>query len=196
MARLAFLWGYCEATWFFVVPDVGLTFAALLGFRRSLRAVLACLAGSMLGAVTIYLFSRMDWPVLWSCLPGFKPAMLTVAEEQLQARGASAVMLGPEAGIAYRFYVFLAARSGVGLVSLLAWTPFARLLRMLLMMGTGERLPLRIHLFSWGIFWVLVYAGYWGLFLDARYSEFSWFADGRGVVARFCVARQKLSVNF
>lgn len=180
----AFLWGYCEATWFFVIPDVGLTFIALhLGWRRSLRPLAGAVLGAGLGAATIYLFRDWHWPWLWSHLPGFLPGMLPMAGAQLQAEGASALLEGPQAGIPYRVYVWLAAAQGVSLGSILAWTPLARIPRMLvpMLIAVGfqqlcSRMPApvgpryrEVNRGLWICLWTLLYAAYWGWFLE-RYS--------------------------
>lgn len=36
---LGFLWGFSEALWFFVIPDVLLTLVALFSLRRALMAM-------------------------------------------------------------------------------------------------------------------------------------------------------------
>ena len=52
---IAAAWGLAEATLFFIVPDVLLTWLA--GFRPRLvwRAVAACLGGALLGGLLMYL---------------------------------------------------------------------------------------------------------------------------------------------
>lgn len=178
---VAFLWGYCEATWFFIIPDAGLTFIALhLGLRRSLRPLLAAVLGAMLGATTIYALAALNWPGLWSHLPGFLPKMLGVAGEQVRSQGSAALLEGPQAGIPYRVYVWLAAAQGVPLGSVLLWTPLARLPRMVTPMLIGvtfqqlcSRLPApigpryrQVNVGLWVALWTLIYIGYWGWYLN------------------------------
>lgn len=178
----AFLWGYCEATWFFVIPDVGMTFIALhVGLRRSLKPLLAATLGAALGAVSLYALQSLYWPGLWGHLPGFLPGMLPVAGQQLEAQGAAALLEGPWAGIPYRVYVWLAAQQGLPLLAVLAWTPVARLPRMVVPMlfAVGfQRLTSRlvgptyrrVNAGLWVCLWALIYAAYWGWFLQ-RYSS-------------------------
>ena len=45
---IAFVWGFAEATAFFIVPDVYLGFVALFNWRRGLSAMAATLIGAML----------------------------------------------------------------------------------------------------------------------------------------------------
>lgn len=52
---IAFLWGFAEATAFFIVPDVYLGFVALFNWRRGLLAAFAALLGAMLGGSIMYL---------------------------------------------------------------------------------------------------------------------------------------------
>src|SRR5258706_1708194 len=50
----SFVWGLAESSFFFFVPDVGLTFLALRNYRAALRATLAALAGALIGGALMY----------------------------------------------------------------------------------------------------------------------------------------------
>jgi membrane protein YqaA with SNARE-associated domain len=56
----AALWGFAEATVFFIVPDVLLTAAAMGSLRRGLRAAGFALAGAVAGGVAVMLWARAD----------------------------------------------------------------------------------------------------------------------------------------
>lgn len=174
---VAFLWGFSEATWFFVIPDVYLTFVALMTWRRSGWCLLAVLLGTMCGACLVYGLSAWNWANLWAALPGFRGGMVTTASEQIREFGASAVQLGPANGIPYRHYIWVAANQQVGLGALLLATPLARLPRMMIAMVlawgaarvTRTWFSIETHGASWVLVWLTAYIFYWGYFLPQTY---------------------------
>jgi len=51
----AFLWGFAEATLFFIVPDVLLTLLAVrFGWRRAIMPLLFCLSGAVVGGAVFF----------------------------------------------------------------------------------------------------------------------------------------------
>jgi membrane protein YqaA with SNARE-associated domain len=49
-----FIWGFAEATLFFIVPDVLLTFIALYSFRRSVKVLASILLGALAGGTLMF----------------------------------------------------------------------------------------------------------------------------------------------
>ena len=124
---LAFVWGLAEATVFFIVPDVWLTFVALRGVRRAFVAaawaVLGALAG---GAVMLWLGARAPEAAsrLVDAVPAISPALVRHVHAQVDAQGLLAVLLGPIGGIPYKIYaVDWGARHGGWLAFLLVSVP-------------------------------------------------------------------------
>src|SRR5437667_2766621 len=107
MNVLAFSWGFAEATFFFLVPDVALMFIALRGFGAGLRASAAALAGALLGGSLMYICGR-EVPsaaeAFLSHVPGIHTALLATVRETLALNGAAALSLGPLRGIPYKIY--------------------------------------------------------------------------------------------
>src|SRR5579864_4026571 len=56
-----FIWGFAEATLFFIVPDVLLTFIALYSFRRSVKVLAFILLGALVGG-TLMLYAGQHSP--------------------------------------------------------------------------------------------------------------------------------------
>lgn len=184
---LAFLWGWSEATWFFVVPDVLLTFTALLGWRVVVLATASAALGSMLGAATLYALPEPALQALiawWKALPVVREAMFSAAAAHLQS-GPWGMSEGPAAGIPYRVYVSLCREAGTPLSSVLWVTPWVRLERMIfpplvalavlaamrrLNRGQVDGAPVERNCsIVWGLVWVAIYGYYWGVFLPARF---------------------------
>lgn len=134
---IAGLWGFAEATLFFLVPDIWLTAIAV---RRGLKpALLACptaLAGALLGGLAMYGWGAanpeaardvLDW------VPGVDPAMIAEVQTSLAEDGVTATFMGPLYGVPYKIYAVEAAGAGIGLAIFLAVSIPARLLRFLVL---------------------------------------------------------------
>jgi hypothetical protein len=167
------LWGLAEATLFFIVPDVWLTFLALKNLHRSLVAAVWALGGALLGGVAMYSFGAHAHDAGWRALdavPAISPALIAHVHVQVEEHGLWAMLLGPIGGIPYKIYaVVWGARHGSVLAFLLVSLP-ARGVRFFLApaLTAGIRrlvLPLtRGHAaFEAGLlaaFWVGLYAFY------------------------------------
>jgi len=130
--RVSFLWGFSEATLFFILPDVAVGAVALFGLRRGLRATGAAVAGAVLGGVALYLAARWTGPPIRMMLdqvPGVPTSFLTRVQHDVAEQGGLALFLGPTHGIPYKLYAAEWALSGRSLGSLLAWTVLARTAR-------------------------------------------------------------------
>jgi len=90
LARLAgFWWGFAEGVFFFIVPDVYVTFAALFSLRTGVVAWVASIAGSLTGVVTVYLLVALgvNYVPFLNLIPGISERMLFAVGAQLGADG-------------------------------------------------------------------------------------------------------------
>jgi hypothetical protein len=53
---ISFLWGFSEAVWFFIIPDIFLAFIALFSLKRAFIAMCWTIFGAMLGGAILYVF--------------------------------------------------------------------------------------------------------------------------------------------
>ena len=88
---LAGLWGFAEATLFFIVPDVLLTWIAVRhGTRQAVMASFAAVAGAMLGGVVMYTWAVHD-PALArtvvSAVPAIPASMISGVSADVQNGG-------------------------------------------------------------------------------------------------------------
>ncbi len=109
---LGAVWGFLEGTWFFLVPDVLLSYIAIASFRRALVAALGVVLGAMAAACLLYGLLSLDQGTaaiwlerFWSALPGFRATMLVRASGYLEAHGARGLLWGPESGLPFRVFV-------------------------------------------------------------------------------------------
>ena len=65
---IAFIWGFAEATVFFIIPDVWLTAVTLKADRRQTGEAFGwCLAGAILGGILVYGTARAHVQYLRDC---------------------------------------------------------------------------------------------------------------------------------
>jgi len=137
MNLLAALWGCAEATLFFIVPDVLLSWLGLRDRRSAWVASGYALIGALAGGVLMYGWGLRDFAAvraLLELLPGIDAGLLDLARSQLQAFGAWALFQGGFGGVPYKTYAIHAAAEGVGLGIFLAASVFARWLRFAVVM--------------------------------------------------------------
>jgi membrane protein YqaA with SNARE-associated domain len=173
MNILAALWGFAEATLFFIVPDVLLSWLGLRERRGAFVASGYALIGALLGGVLMYRWGAQDLAAaraLLDMLPGIDVALLDAARQQLQEVGALALFKGGLGGVPYKTYAIHAAAEGVGLALFLLVSVFARWLRFaLVMLATRclvrallpQQTLLKQQLFLL-VGWVVFYAVYFG----------------------------------
>jgi membrane protein YqaA with SNARE-associated domain len=168
---LALFWGFAEATVFFVVPDVLLSWFALDSPRRALRACLFALWGALIGGSIVWLAGLRDPEPLravYAVLPAIDAAMIDSVGRQLESQGLPALLLGPLKGTPYKIYALEAAHLGLGYLPFLLISVPARLVRFALVaVGTaaiGRLLRNRLSLASLRYFlilgWIAFYAWY------------------------------------
>src|SRR5712691_3907378 len=85
------VWGYAEATRFFIVPDVLIGWVALHGVRPGAWSAFAATAGAVLGGAAVHRDAAAQQARLTE-IPGVSEAMLDDAAERFAQQGWAAVM--------------------------------------------------------------------------------------------------------
>jgi membrane protein YqaA with SNARE-associated domain len=175
----AFIWGFAEATLFFIVPDVLLTWIALQrGGRAALRACGWSLLGALLGGTLIWSFAHAGGAgapttlyETYDALPGISPAMIARAGDEVADRGGRALFKAALTGTPYKLYALQAGALGHHLGTFLFWSALARFGRfalsccLALAAARGLRTwfpPARLTWFH-ALFWVGFYAFYFNV---------------------------------
>lgn len=168
---VAALWGFAEATVFFIVPDVLLTWIALQDYKRAFVACLWALGGALLGGSILWYLGNGDPDparVLFTSLPGIDSGMITNVRSQVENDGLFALFIGPVIGTPYKLYAVESGNLGIGLVAFLLISIPARLMRFafaVLFAGAvshllRKRLQLSVIRVMHVISWVLFYTWY------------------------------------
>jgi hypothetical protein len=136
-AVTAFVWGVAEATLFFFVPDVLISFVGLRrGARAGLVASLAAAIGASVGGALMYLWSTSDPAAAERAVlavPAISDVMAAAAHTAMQTQGWFAATLeGPLSRTPYKVYAIYAPHVGAGLIPFALASIVARLPRFLI----------------------------------------------------------------
>ena len=169
----AFIWGIAEGSFFFIVPDLIISLAALYSPGKALRHISAVVAGSLVAGTCLFLWSTASHEAALDAVrhvPFIRPEMFTRVSSDIASFGAIALCKGPLSGIPYKIYAVLSPGSMPLSLFLLISIP-ARLERLLVswivfsMAGVLlKRFILRypaLGLSLHGIYWIIIYALYW-----------------------------------
>ncbi len=171
---LAFVWGFAEATFFFIIPDVILTFIAISGFRVGLDASLLALAGALIGGIVMYVFAKRNFKQAYHFVhrvPAVGEKMLHDVESSLSDKGVIALITGPIRGIPYKAFAIFSPKMGVRFPTFLLASIPARFTRFFLTAMIAwllanvlfETLPPWIKYTVWAIVWMIVYIIYFSI---------------------------------
>jgi hypothetical protein len=173
---LAAVWGFAEATLFFVVPDVLIAWLAVArGWRVAVLAAGAASLGAAAGGMLVHAAAVAAPEATRAAIlavPAISDAMVAAAEAKA-ADGWFAAALGASVtGVPYKIYAMLAPAAGWDALSLALATPVLRLPRFLAValafaaIGRAVRRNGALPRWAAPVFtagWVLFYAVYWTL---------------------------------
>ena len=168
---IACTWGLAEATLFFFIPDVFLSWVAL---ERPRRAFVACgfaLVGALLGGVLMFAWGGADTESARAALdavPGIHPDMIAAVRADLAEHGLVAFFNGPPRGVPYKIYAAEWGAFGGGVGGFLLVSVPARFLRFFLIAAMASlvrryvlgRLSLRACRTAHVVFWLAFYVWY------------------------------------
>ena len=173
MAALLFAWGFAEATVFFIVADVAISWIALQrGAQAGLLAALLAALGAMPGVALLYGWAARDGAsalALVVAVPWVTPALIERMHADLAVNGAAAVLAAGMTGVPIKIAAVLAPGHGIGFAAFLGFGFVQRLARFsaaaLIAAALARILPrrwsVRMRIALWASFWILFYAVYW-----------------------------------
>jgi hypothetical protein len=178
-ARLArhagFWWGLAEGLFFFIIPDVYISLAALFALRAGATAWAFSIAGSVAAVLIIYLLMtilRVDYLGFLPSIPGISDRLIAQTEARLAAGGLPYTPFLAFGGVPLKVYAASAFSLGLPLGAVLLWTLFARVVRIAptyavaaaIRLLFGRQIDRRpgIWLAGLGLFWLAFYVFYFG----------------------------------
>jgi hypothetical protein len=173
LARHAgFWWGLAEGLFFFIVPDVYISFAALFSLRAGAIAWLFSIAGSVTAIPIIYLLTVLgiDYLDFLQTIPGISGSLVARVGASLAADGLPYTPFLASGGVPLKVYAASAFSLGLSLGSVLVWTVFARVVRIAptfavaaaIRVLAGRQIDARpgIWFAVFGLFWIAFYVFY------------------------------------
>jgi membrane protein YqaA with SNARE-associated domain len=169
-------WGLAEATLFFIVPDVLLSWLAAFRPRLAWPAVVACLAGALAGGALMYL-AAADAPgrmrALLEAVPAVSGALVSETGAALEADYGRKMLSAGFSGVPYKILAVESGAQAQGLAAFLGWSVLARLHRWVLvvLIARGVTSAVRARVanpdrFLWGLWaalWSIVYVVYFSV---------------------------------
>jgi hypothetical protein len=172
-AHAGFWWGLAEGLFFFIVPDVYISFATLFALRAGAVAWLCSIAGSVTAIPIIYLLTailRVDYLAFLDTIPGISGSLIAQVGASLRSDGLPYTPFLVTGGVPLKLYAASAFSLGLSLGAVLVWTVFARIVRIAptfavvaaMRLLFGRRIDARAT--AWcallGIFWLAFYVFY------------------------------------
>jgi hypothetical protein len=131
-AHAGFWWGLAEGTFFFIVPDVYISFATLYALRAGAVAWFFSILGSVTAIPIIYLLAvvlGVDYLGFLQMIPGISASLVARVGESVAVDGLPYTPLLVAGGVPLKLYAASAFSLGLSLGSVLVWTVFARIVR-------------------------------------------------------------------
>ena len=125
-------WGFAEATLFFVLPEMWITWVALHGLRQGMAAAAWVLAAALAGGIAVHLaahWNQMAVLALMERIPGVDAPLIMRAYDQLERHGWAGLLQGALGGVPWKLYATVAAGLDFGLPVFVVATAVARGLR-------------------------------------------------------------------
>jgi membrane protein YqaA with SNARE-associated domain len=173
----ALLWGFAEATLFFIVPDVLLTARAIDTLSGALRAALFTLVGAVLGGVATFSVVRADPAIATSILltlPGISEDLAGRTRDLLGLGLVPGMTLGSLTGIPYKLFAFEAAVSDMSLGTFALASVPARGLRFVLVVVLARILSTTVFGRLSRIARLAILAGFWAGLYALYFRAVGW----------------------
>jgi len=185
----AFLWGFFEATVFFLVPDIWLTAVALKEKRADvIYALIWSLAGALLGGSLVYAWAahRPGEAFAWfQHLPGISERLVQDVRQGVVREGAMSMLKGIFRGIPYKLFAAAYGEQGEGVALFLFVSLIVRASRFAFSMAAaagirvlGSRFVRRWEMRRW-----IIHGLFWSVFCAVYFFYFGYIFPARGRVA-------------
>ena len=167
----AMVWGMAEASVFFIVPDVWLSYIALSHTRHALIAAAYAVAGALIGGLGMYAYAQIH-PIgaidFLDAIPGISEPLLAHAGQLFKQDEFSGMLRGAFTGIPYKIFCADAGVAGVSIAYFLLASAAARFLRFAAVVGVTALLArtlfrkqsAAVKTYILGAFWVMFYIAY------------------------------------
>jgi membrane protein YqaA with SNARE-associated domain len=177
-AIVAIIWGFAEATLFFIVPDVWIGLVSLFDWRAGLRAAGWAVLGALIGGALMYgvgahLEAEQSARLL-AAVPAISPAMIEQLEAAMREEGPRSMACGPPRGTPYKIYARTAGEQDQPLLAFLLWTIPARGARFVLIAALSTLEARLVRRVTPRVQWLL------GPYVVARTAFYAFYLSRQG----------------
>lgn len=132
----AFIWGVAEATLFFIVPDVIVSYIGVRqGPRAAAKGSVIAAIGAATGGIIMYLWSQSDPDAAYAAVaavPAISADMMLAAHSAMGEHWFYSTLVGPLTSTPYKVFAIFAPQAGVPIWLFAVGSILARLPRFLL----------------------------------------------------------------
>ena len=169
----AYAWGFAEATLFFTVPDVLLTFAVVkIGWRKALRLLVLVLTGALIGGAAMYGLASINTETARATVdsvPLISREMIERGAQEMRGDWLREMIVGAMTGTPYKVYAIEAPGAGIPLSTFLLGSFFARSVRWLLTLAFAALVVAGLRRAGlawiavplWAVMWIAFYIFYY-----------------------------------
>lgn len=171
---LAFIWGFSEATFFFLVPDILLTWIVL--FRRCLifKSLYVAVAGAIIGGILMYVAGinhQVEMNSFLDSIPAISAILIEQSTANMRSEPMYAIFVGGFTGTPYKIYAVNAHSAEIGLALFISISLVTRLSRWIVICSIlhladkhfFNSMSNKTKLISLVISWVIFYSCYFYL---------------------------------
>ena len=168
--QLAFLWGISEATFFFIVPDVLLTYIAINNPKKAFQLMITTLIGAVIGGVIIMGLGYVFYEQLSEAMihiPAISKPMVASVDVTVMNQPLIGMIKGAFMGIPYKLFALSYGNHGVSMPVFIVASLVARTLRFsltIIVAGIISNILRKIGVlkikYIHSLFWVLFYGWY------------------------------------
>ncbi|RIN99445.1 hypothetical protein [Mammaliicoccus sciuri] len=173
---IIFIWAFLEGIVFFIIPDVALTYYAIMQKSKFklLCANLIAIIGAVLGGIIVYIISIQHLnfvEMIMINIPGIHPYMIKHVIHSLEYKGVLGLIEAPLFGIPYKLYAMMSYHEGISFIIFIIVSFIARLLRFILTSYLAyvlshivfKNVNRYIKILLWLIVWIIVYWVYFSI---------------------------------
>jgi len=177
---VSFLWGFAEATFFFIVPDVWLTVLAVKsGGKKLLSAVGFSVLGALVGGILIYWITGSFQSRIFSFfdhIPGIQMKLIEEAQQIMAKHGLIALPIGVFQGIPYKIFAAEWHLQGGSLAFFVLMSIVARGGRFLFVVGITRWIcaVCEARVQNWKEARMILLAGFWIIFYLFYFFHKGW----------------------
>ena len=166
---ISFAWGFCEATFFFLVPDIWLSRIVILNRREAYLNIIVTVLGALLGGFVMYALGVYAFETTEKMLPIIPAISADMVENVGQNMKNSSMFLEFNnemfAGIPYKIYALWAGHYSAPIILFIVASFIARCLRFVLVVFFAHAIScvikpyvkqetiLKIHMLAWACFY-------------------------------------------